>query len=365
MERYTPRKIIIDNRVKDSHLTRKVLKNLPDMPREYVDDPWPLIDKVREEIDPLRVGKRILLLTKNNGKFLKPCPGTKEYICCGYQILNFAANCNIECSYCILQAYLNNPILIVYANTDDMFTELEDRLGQGPPIPYRMGTGEFTDSLTLDHLLGFTNLIVPYFGKKKNVILELKTKTDNVANLSGLEHNGNTVVAWSLNTDEVAKGEELLAPPIQGRIDAAAACQDFGYRLAFHFDPLIYYPGWEKGYRKTIHRLFTKIDPINISWISLGCFRFIPLLKPIVQKRFPKSKIIYEEFIKGLDGKMRYLKSVRIDMYSKVLEWIKYYAPEVCVYLCMESPEVWRKVFGNSGVKNSQDLADMLNSTGG
>lgn len=365
MTGYIPEKIIVDNKVKGALLTRNVLNNLPGIPADYVDDPGMAIDEIREEADPLRAGKRVLLLTKNRGRFLKPCPGTKEYICCGYQILNFATNCNMECSYCILQTYLNNPVMIVYANIDDMFSELEDKLSENPESLHRIGTGEFTDSLTLDYLLAFTNLVVPYFAEKKNAILELKTKTDNIGNLFNLEHNGNTVVAWSLNTEEIVKREELLAPSIDDRIDAARKCQEIGYKLGFHFDPLIYYPGWEEGYRRILDRLFSKIDPLSISWISMGCFRFPSELKSVIQKRFPKSKIVYEEFVPGLDGKQRYFQPIRIEMYSRMLEWMRDYDPELRVYLCMESREVWKKVFEDDRVKSSEDLARMLEMRNG
>ena len=364
MVRYIPRKIIVDTKVIDSLLTNNVLNNLPGIPVEYVADPSTAIDAIRGGKDPSCVGKQVLLLTENRGRFLKACPGTKEYICCGYRILNFATNCNIECSYCILQAYLNNPAMVVYANIEDMFAELEYELSQNTRSIYRIGTGEFTDSLNLDHLTGFTNLTVPFFAKKKNAVLELKTKTANIDNLIDLQHNGNTIVSWSLNTEEIAKREELLAPSIGDRIDAAFKCQEVGYRLGFHFDPLIYHPRWEEGYQRTLERLFAKIDTRNVSWISMGGFRFLPELKPIIQKRFPQSKIIYDEFIPGVDGKMRYFKPIRIEMYSKMLEWIRRYDPKLRVYLCMESSEVWRKVFKEDRVENSENLAKILDDTG-
>ncbi|MFH2013296.1 MAG: spore photoproduct lyase family protein [Pseudomonadota bacterium] len=360
MAGYIPSKIIIDTNVRDSLITHNILKKLPDVPIEYLTDTSTWIDAIRGSKDSLRAGKKMLLLTENRGKFLKPCPGTKEYICCGYQILNFATNCNLECSYCILQSYLNNPAMVVYANTDDMFAELEDKLSRDSDSIYRIGTGEFTDSLVLDHLTGFSKLIVPYFAHKDNVILELKTKTDNIENLIDIQHKGNTMVSWSLNTEEVAKKEEIFAPSIDDRIDAAFKCQEAGYRLGFHFDPLIYYPGWEKGYQKTLKKLFAKIDPGNVSWISMGGFRFMPELKPIIQKRFPKSRIIYDEFVTGMDGKMRYFKPIRVEMYSRMLEWIRDYDPELCVYLCMESREIWRKVFKQDQVKSSENLVKIL-----
>ncbi|MBF0549671.1 MAG: hypothetical protein HQK60_03950 [Deltaproteobacteria bacterium] len=43
---------------------------------------------------------------------------------------------------------------------------------------------------------------------------------------------------------------------------------------------------------------------------------------------------------------MRYFKPIRIDMYAAASSRIKQLAPEVPVYLCMESEEVWRKALG-------------------
>ena len=365
MVRYFPKRIVIDNRVKDSRLTQTLMEKSLGIPVEYVDDPAMVIEEMKKKKNPLQEGKRVLLLTENRGRFLKPCPGTKEYICCGYQILNFATNCNMECSYCILQAYINNPLLIVYANTDEMFMELEGSLNKRPETLFRIGTGEFTDSLTLDHLISFSDLIVPYFAGKKNAVLELKTKTDNVENLLDLKHNGNTIIAWSLNTQEVAIKEELLAPSIGDRIDAALRCQNNGFFIAFHFDPLIYYKGWEEGYKRTLDRLFTNVNPKSVKWISMGCFRFLPVLKSIIQKRFPLSSIVYEEFVPGLDGKMRYYKPIRVEMYSKMVEWLKEYDPDLRVYLCMESHDVWKRVFRDNRIESSQDLARMLEAKSG
>lgn len=60
--------------------------------------------------DPIAAGKEYLLLTQNKGAFIKKCPGTKDYICCGYQILHIGTFCTMDCSYCILQAYFHPPV---------------------------------------------------------------------------------------------------------------------------------------------------------------------------------------------------------------------------------------------------------------
>jgi spore photoproduct lyase len=84
----------------------------------------------------------------------------------------------------------------------------------------------------------------------------------------------------------------------------------------------------------------------NIVWISLGTLRFPPALKAMIENRFPESKIVYEEFITGPDGKMRYFKPLRIRLYRKIIACIRELAPAVLVYLCMEDDEVWQESLG-------------------
>jgi len=251
--------------------------------------------------------------------------------------------------------------MVLYTNTNDMFKELDEVINQHPKTLYRIGTGEYTDSLILDHLTSFTQLVVPYFATKDNAFLELKTKADIIENLEGLDHRGKTIVSWSLNTEPIIRSEEKNACSLDERLKAAYRCQKWGYKLGFHFDPLIYYPGWEDDYKKVVEKLFRTIDPASLCWISLGCFRFIPKLKPIIKKRYPESRILYQEFIRGLDGKMRYFKPIRIEMYTKMAEWIKSYDSKMFIYLCMESKEVWEKSLGFSPLSN-QELNGWLNT---
>jgi spore photoproduct lyase len=252
----------------------------------------------------------------------------------------------MECSYCVLQGYLNNPLLVVHANVDDMFRELKQSFKREPTRLFRVGTGEFTDSLALDHLIDFTKLAVPFFTRKNNAFLELKTKTANVENLVGLHHGGKTIVAWSLNPERVILREEYKTASLSERLDAARICQNAGYLLAFHFDPIIHYKGWENDYHDVVERLFSSVDAERIVWISLGCLRFPQGLKRVIEQRFPGSNITYQEFIQGEDKKLRYFRPLRIKLYSQIVRYIRKYAPQVRLYFCMESQQVWQRVLG-------------------
>jgi len=246
-------------------------------------------------------GKKTLLLCRNHGEFLKDCPGTKVYRCCDYRVINVGLGCPMDCVYCILQAYLNNPYLSFFVNIDDMFAELTTKLERYDGAVMRIGTGEFTDSMALDRITGLSRRLVEFFGSQKKGVLELKTKSAYVDNLKGLNHDNRTIVAWSLNSEEIVRSQEIRAASIDQRLEAAAMCVEWGYDCAFHFDPIIAYPGWQKGYYEVVSKMYKIIPADRIRWISLGGFRYLPALKKIGTERFPRSEIFYHEFIEGMD----------------------------------------------------------------
>ncbi len=334
---YRPERLVIEREVADSSLVQRILQALPDTPVNWV-------DRLKE--DTTAENNNLLEIVKFRGRFIKPCPGTRFYICCGYQILHLGSQCSLGCTYCILQAYFANPNVRLFANVEDMMGQLTVHLRNSPGRVHRIGTGEFTDSLLLDPLTHITEILVPFFATQPKAILELKTKTGQVDLLEKLDHRGHTIVAWSLNPPSLIAKEEAATATLEERLEAARRCQEWGYRLAFHFDPLLAYPDWQRGYEEVVDRLFSAVNPSGITWISLGTLRFMPSLKPIIQKNHPASSILDEEFIPGLDGKLRYFRDLRVEMYRHLNEMLRWGHKKLCVYLCMESDDVWREALG-------------------
>ncbi|QTA80434.1 Uncharacterized protein dnl_27380 [Desulfonema limicola] len=314
------------------------------LPVQIVQDPRQVYELVLDSDDPVKKGKEILFLTHNQGSFIKKCPGTKCYTCCGYMILHIGTYCNMDCSYCILQSYFHPPVLQYFINQNNMLAELDSVFAQ--KNIRRMGTGEYTDSMIWEFWTDLAQMLVNKFAAQSYTALELKTKTTAIDKLEHLEHNKKTIMSWSVNTETVIRENERKTASLTARLEAAARCQSWGYPIGFHFDPMVIYPGYQADYKHVVKQIFKYISPANLVWISMGTFRFMPPLKNIIQKRFPGSKIIYGEFISGLDDKMRYFKPLRIDLYKAVYSCIKETAPDVPVYFCMEDDEVWKKSFG-------------------
>jgi len=200
--------------------------------------------------------------------------------------------------------------------------------------------------LALDSIFPLSQRLVSFFGQRQKGILELKTKSAWVDHLLPIDHRGRTIVSWSINPPRLIQEEERRTAPLEERLGAAKKCMEKGYPLGFHFDPLIHHDGWEKNYEKTIQQLFAQIDTNRIAWVSLGGFRYPPQLKRIATERFPQARVFLGELFPGQDGKIRYLKELRIEMYRTIVEWLRDRDPDLFIYLCMESQEVWERVFG-------------------
>ncbi len=347
MHHFQPDLIIVERGSVESPMFQRLRRALPEVPFETVENGADVNVRPRFAGDNFGAAKKRLFVATHKGQFLKKCPGSDGQVCCNYFVINFASNCTMDCSYCYLQDYLtDNPALKVFSNTADVLKEVDELLSRHRRFFFRIGTGEITDSLALDPYIGFSRDVVPYFADQSNALLELKTKTDCIEDLLQIDPKDRVVVAWSMNPQHVIGLHEPGTASLGERLSAARRCQDAGYRLGFHFDPMIEYPGWEKDYEEMLEQLFATVDWRRIAWLSMGVLRITPGLKRIIRERFSRSSLVVGEQVLCPDGKFRYYQPLRVAMYRKMLTWIRRATPTVKVYLCMESREVWELVFG-------------------
>jgi spore photoproduct lyase len=70
-------------------------------------------------------------------------------------------------------------------------------------------------------------------------------------------------------------------------------------------------------------------------------------MKKHIEDNFPNSKLTSAEMTLGGDGKVRYVKPLRVDMFTHLYNAIRTYGgDDPFVYLCMERWDVWEKVLG-------------------
>lgn len=348
-------RIFLDAEVREHPRAQAILEKLSGIPFE-VSDRQSVMDKAK--LFTVSQGKKNLWISQFFGPFLKPCPGTQApYLCCNYWILNLQMGCPLDCSYCILQNYINFPILTLFVNLEKIPDEIDALERRHPDRLLRIGTGELTDSLALDPLTHWNGHLIRLVSDRP-IVLELKTKTSNTAHLPILKRR-NVVVSCSMNPSGIIQGEEHKTASFDERLRALwEIAQKKGYRIGIHLDPIIEVGDWQVRYEEMIQRITETLDEEDVAWISLGALRFPGGLKQIVEGRFPRSRVFLGESVPCPDGKMRYFRPIRTRIYQRIYTRIRAKWKEVFIYFCMEHPSVWNRVMGYSPDNN--DHLDFL-----
>lgn len=364
---FVPDELLIERGCEETAIARRCRARAPHLPVRLIDDrrathePPATRDRGAASDDSFAAAKRRLLLAPRRGAFLEHCPaGTRGLACCNYLVLTFASNCPMDCRYCFLQEYLADaPALTAYVNPEDALREVGRLLDAHPERHFRIGTGELADSLALDPLTGLSRDIVPFFAARSNALLELKTKSDCVDDLVTMDSRDRVVVSWSLAPPAAVRLAEVGTAPVPARLAAMRRAAAAGYKIGVHLDPLIEHEGWEEGYRDLVHAIASVAPTTRLAWVSMGALRLSPALRTRMRARFAGTPLLAGEHVAGADGKWRDFQPLRVRMYRTVRRLVEAALPGVPLYLCMETPDVWERVFGTPPL-GDQRLGAML-----
>lgn len=335
-------KIIIEEQALNTEFAKNILKKFPDIKPQIIKT----IKEIKKNFDIEKYNERQnnIYVVYELYDFLKRCPCTKNCFSCNYQIINIGFGCPLECQYCFLQGYQNIDGIILPANINDFLNNF-DSYYEKIEKPFRIGSGEFTDSLVFDNITEYSIEIVKKFSNYRDVFFEFKTKTTNIENLLKLKPSSNIVIAFSLNPQKIIEKTEFYTSSFKDRLNSMRKLLDYGYSTAFHLDPIIWTENWEQEYQNMIKDIFSVISPEEIKWVSLGTFRFRPETKRIIETRFPDNIILDAEMIIDFDGKLRYPPEIRKDIYSKIINYLIINGLEKDkIYLCMENIKMWKEL---------------------
>ena len=282
-----------------------------------------------------------LLIHQEKYDFLKPCPCSAGNAGCGYNLINLGFGCCFECEYCFLQQYQNQHAVLLPANVQDFLDKIDGAtFRKGPFDRVRIGSGEFTDSLVFDDLTQYSQALVPFFRQRPHLQFEFKTKSTCIDGLLKAGGAENVVVSWSVNAPKFIAEVEHFTPSLEQRLAASRQVAQAGYRIGYHFDPVVPFGGWEQAYLQTFEQMAANVPVDEVAWISVGLLRFSRELKKVVENRFPQNYILDGEFLLEFDGKMRYHHELRKKVYDLLFPQLKKLFPHAVVYVCMEKPHI-------------------------
>ncbi len=335
---FSPKTIYIETSVKDTPLAQRVRTLFPNATFYETDG--------KTQVGSPYFSNRLdtLLIHREKYDFLKPCPCSCGSAGCGYNLVNLGFGCRFECEYCFLQQYQNLHAVLLPANIDEFLAKIDETTFRtGPFDRPRIGSGEFTDSLVFDDITQYSAQLVPFFRARPHLQFEFKTKSVNIGGLLAAGGAENIVAAWSVNAAPITNHAEHFTPGLTARLQAACEAARAGYRLGFHFDPVVIYDGYQQDYARTVEEMADTLPHDKIAWISVGTLRFSRELKKQIETRFVHNTILDGEFLLDFDGKMRYVAQQRMEAYQFLVPLLRRTFPKAVVYLCMEDPQVARQ----------------------
>jgi len=286
------------------------------------------------------------------------CPVASEKTrCCNLLTLDAVESCGFDCSYCSIQSFYNQNTITF----DSGFKDKLLNLNLDKNKTYHIGTGQASDSLMFGNREGVLDALFEFARQNPNVILEFKTKSDNIKYFLENDVPHNILCTWSLNTPTIIQNEEHLAASLDKRIKAALHVAKKGVKVGFHFHPIVEYENYLQEYKEVYDRLLSEFSADEVGLISFGTLTFIkPVIKQLRDREF-RSKITQMPF-EDASGKSSYPDSIKQEMFKHAYESFKPWHKDVFFYLCMEEHQMWEKTFGYNYATNNDFEQAMLSS---
>lgn len=336
-------KIFIEEHLKDHEKIHAITARFPDSELRYISKVEDVFGRVKKPYLQKRTNLN-LFLGEKKGQLVKLAPPAYGLSGEPHYYFVHAYNCIYECNYCYLQGYFQSPDIVLFINHDEIGAEIKRLADEfavtNPGEKIWFHAGEYSDSLALSHLTGELPFYFELFKSLPNAYLELRTKSVNIKELKKLTPIDNAVISFSLAPEHRVKNNDLKTPGLRARLNAISELHELGHKIGIHFDPIIYDEKISESYSELIHQLTMKLPPSDIQYISIGVVRFTKNVYHQVQKNYPDTDFLADDFVKSFDNKMRYNRPTRMWILGKVKSLLIESGVDIQkIYECMEEDD--------------------------
>jgi len=252
--------------------------------------------------------------------------------------------CPYGCRYCYLAGTPGvkfSPSVKIYVNLPEILLEI-DRIARRQQRPTAFYLGKLQDSLALDPLTAYSTVLVPFFAEHPWARLTLLTKSAHVDRLLDLEHREHSILSWSVNPPEVSAMFEENVPSIDERLEAMRHVAERGYPVRAIMMPIIPIDGWQDVYTRFTNRL---LGAVPIRRLTLGGICIYRSARDLMERKMGTRNLVSERIDRASpmagDGRVRYPRSLRHEVYSMIIASARRLRPDLEIALCLEEEALW------------------------
>jgi spore photoproduct lyase len=286
--------------------------------------------------------EKAIIIAKLTGNAIYPTPdayglGTQNFF------FKTSLNCIFDCEYCFLKGAFASSFPVIFVNYDDIKQHIiaKNKNTLLPPWQGRAGEGlwqtrihrfssDYSDILALNHWTGFVETFVPFFETQSQNLMEIRTKSANIAPLLRLgfvpQH---TEIAFSLNPQELIDRYEHGTASLAKRIEAINTLVQLWRKVGIRCMPLLPVANYMSVYEQFIQELTTSVNICQIHSFFVGGLLFQEEDRVAMRKKMPESQLLLQL---EKDAKGRYAEP--ISMRKKLYALFTTYVPSA--FVCMD-----------------------------
>ena len=322
--------IYVEKRILNNKNTLEILSKFKDVKIIEIDNYKEVFSSNNQDFHLQKLGQKLILASNKANMIYEGAVVCESFENDNFYYTSSIINCVYDCEYCYLQGVYSSGNIVIFVDIERVFEEVEELYNKLKTLYLCISYD--TDLLAIENICGFSEKWYYFIEDKKDLKIELRTKSGNIDKFLNLKPLDNFIVAFTLSPENLALKNEKYTASFKNRVKAIKELQEKGWKVRICIDPLIYSDNFEENYGQMIEYLFNEIDKEKVIDVSIGVFRISKEYLKKMRNQNQNSEILYYPF-ECIDGVYTYSDKTKSYMINFIKEQFLKYIDEKKIYI--------------------------------
>ncbi|PGH20946.1 spore photoproduct lyase [Fusobacterium polymorphum] len=314
--------IYVEKKILNNKNTLEILSKFKDVKIIEIDNYKEVFSSNNQDFHLQKLGQKLILASNKPNMIYEGAVVCESFENDNFYYTSSIINCVYDCEYCYLQGVYSSGNIVIFVDIEKVFEEVEELYNKLKTL--YLCVSYDTDLLAMENICGFSEKWYYFIEDKKDLKIELRTKSGNIDKFLNLKPLDNFIIAFTLSPENIALKNEKYTASFKNRVNAIKELQEKGWKVRICIDPLIYSDNFEENYSQMIEYLFNEIDKEKVIDISIGVFRISKEYLKKMRNQNQNSEILYYPF-ECIDGVYTYSDKIKSYMINFIKEqFLKY-----------------------------------------
>ena len=314
--------IYVEKKILNNKNTLEILSKFKDVKIIEIENYKEVFSSNNQDFHLQKLGQKLILASNKPNMIYEGAVVCESFENDNFYYTSSIINCVYDCEYCYLQGVYSSGNIVIFVDIEKVFEEVEELYNKLKTLYLCISYD--TDLLAIENICGFSEKWYYFIEDKKDLKIELRTKSGNIDKFLNLKPLDNFIIAFTLSPENLALKNEKYTASFKNRVKAIKDLQEKGWKVRICIDPLIYSDNFEKNYSQMIEYLFNEIDKEKVVDVSIGVFRISKEYLKKMRNQNQNSEILYYPF-ECIDGVYTYSDKTKSYMINFIKEqFLKY-----------------------------------------